>query len=145
MPVLGYDVDPQGGRIVVNEAEAERVRAIFDLYVEKESLTETLRELNRRRWTTKAWVTKKGKARGGTPFEKNTLFHLLTSPTYVGKVDHRGTVYPGEHDGDRGRGHLGARPDGSCGATAELVDGRSGTSTGRCCGGCSGAHPATLR
>jgi site-specific DNA recombinase len=99
VPVLGYDVDPQGGRIVVNEVEAKRVRAIFDLYVEKESLTETLREVNRRRWTTKAWVTKKGKARGGTPFEKNTLFHLLTSPIYVGKVDHRGTVYPGEHDG----------------------------------------------
>ncbi len=97
VPVLGYDVDPKGGRIVVNEAEAKRVRGIFDLYLEKESLTETLREANRRHWMTKAWVTKKGKARGGTPFEKNTLFHLLTSPTYVGKVDHRGTVYPGEH------------------------------------------------
>jgi site-specific DNA recombinase len=97
VPVLGYDVDPQGGRIVVNEAEAKRVRAIFDLYVEKESLTETLREVNRRRWTTKTWVTKKGKARGGTPFEKNTLFHLLTNATYVGKVDHRGTIYAGEH------------------------------------------------
>jgi site-specific DNA recombinase len=97
VPVLGYDVDPQGGRIVVNEAEAKRVRVIFDLYVEKESLTETLRDVNRRRWTTKVWVTKKGKARGGTPFEKNTLFHLLTNAIYVGKVDHRGTVYAGEH------------------------------------------------
>jgi site-specific DNA recombinase len=84
---------------VVNEAEAKRVRAIFDLYVEKESLTDTLREVNHRRWTTKVWVTKKDKARGGTPFEKNTLFHLLTNPIYVGKVDHRGTVYPGEHEG----------------------------------------------
>src|SRR5205823_7948956 len=25
-PVLGYDVDPEGGRLVVNPAEAERVR-----------------------------------------------------------------------------------------------------------------------
>jgi site-specific DNA recombinase len=97
VPVLGYDVDTQGGRILVNEAEAKRVRAIFDLYVEKESLTETLREVNRRRWTTKAWTTRRGKERGGTSFEKNTLFHLLTNATYVGKVDHRGTVYPGEH------------------------------------------------
>ncbi len=31
-PVLGYDVDPGGGRLVVNEEEAERVRAIFALF-----------------------------------------------------------------------------------------------------------------
>src|SRR5205823_4826357 len=28
-PVLGYDVDPEGGRLVINPAEAERVREIF--------------------------------------------------------------------------------------------------------------------
>jgi len=28
MPLLGYDVDPKGSRLVVNEAEAVRVRAI---------------------------------------------------------------------------------------------------------------------
>src|SRR5215210_2193420 len=28
-PVLGYDIDPQGGRIVVNKSEAGRVRAMF--------------------------------------------------------------------------------------------------------------------
>jgi hypothetical protein len=36
-PVLGYDVDPAGGRLVVNEEEAERVRAIFALFEEKRS------------------------------------------------------------------------------------------------------------
>ena len=30
-PVLGYDVDPDGGRLVVNEKEAVIVRQIFDL------------------------------------------------------------------------------------------------------------------
>ena len=33
-PVLGYDIDPRGGRLVVNPDEADRVRAIFDLYLE---------------------------------------------------------------------------------------------------------------
>jgi site-specific DNA recombinase len=28
-PPLGYDVAPEGGRLVVNEAEAQRVRWIF--------------------------------------------------------------------------------------------------------------------
>jgi len=97
MLVLGYDVDPKGGRLLVNEAEAERVRAIFDLYVEKGSLIETVREVNQRRWTTKRWVTKDGRARGGSPFDKNGLFYLLTRMTYIGKVDYDGSVYPGEH------------------------------------------------
>ena len=34
VPVLGYDVAPGGGRLVVNNEEAERVRAIFTLYLE---------------------------------------------------------------------------------------------------------------
>jgi len=33
-PLLGYDVDPRGSKLVVNEAEAEQVRAIFTLYLE---------------------------------------------------------------------------------------------------------------
>ena len=32
IPVLGYDVDPRGGRLLVNHTEAARVREIFDLY-----------------------------------------------------------------------------------------------------------------
>jgi site-specific DNA recombinase len=32
MPVLGYDVAPQGGRLIVNRQEAEQVRNIFNLY-----------------------------------------------------------------------------------------------------------------
>src|SRR5580700_8951980 len=32
-PVLGYDVDPAGGRLLVNQTEARRVRKIFDLFV----------------------------------------------------------------------------------------------------------------
>jgi site-specific DNA recombinase len=44
-PILGYDVDPRGFRLVVNEAEAVRVRAIFDLYLEHECLLPVVQEL----------------------------------------------------------------------------------------------------
>src|SRR4029453_13276424 len=61
MLVLGYDVDKAGGRIVVNEKEAERARAVFDLFLAKcGSLMDTVKALNARGWTTKSWVTKKG-------------------------------------------------------------------------------------
>lgn len=38
-PMLGYDVDPKGGRLIVNQREAEQVRAIFRLYLDHKALT----------------------------------------------------------------------------------------------------------
>ena len=37
-PVLGYDIDPAGGRLIVNEKESRPVRDIFTLLVEHHSL-----------------------------------------------------------------------------------------------------------
>jgi DNA invertase Pin-like site-specific DNA recombinase len=42
IPVLGYDVDPRGGRLVVNETEAGRVRRIFEVAARCGTLTATL-------------------------------------------------------------------------------------------------------
>jgi len=97
MPVLGYDVYPEGGRLVVNSDEASRVSAIYQLYLERQSLLETVKELRGRGWTTKRWITKKGVERGGTPFNKNNLSRLLSNIIYIGKVNFKGTVYEGEH------------------------------------------------
>src|SRR5436190_20031866 len=38
-PLLGYDCDPRGASLAVNDAEAVRVRAIFALYLEYQSLS----------------------------------------------------------------------------------------------------------
>src|SRR6202162_6338742 len=62
-PVLGYDVDPGGGRLVVNEKEARRVREIFGLYQTHRSLLKVLAELGARRWKNKSWTTKSGDLR----------------------------------------------------------------------------------
>jgi site-specific DNA recombinase len=96
-PVLGYDVAPDGGRIVVNEAEAHRVREIFDLYLREQSLVATAEELNRRGWTTKAWTTREGRPRDGSPLDRNNLFRMLANVLYTGRVNHKGTIFPGEH------------------------------------------------
>jgi len=98
MPVLGYDVDPGGGRLILNNNEAPKVRAIYELYLENQSLLETVRELRRRGWSPKRWTTKKGIERGGVPFDKTSLFRLLTNVLYTGKVNHKGTIYQGEHE-----------------------------------------------
>jgi site-specific DNA recombinase len=99
-PLLGYDllITPGGSKLIVNEDEAGRVRAIFELYLEHERIAPVLRELDRRAWRTKAWTTRKGKPSGGTPFDKVKLFRLLTNPAYLGKVRHHQELYDGEHD-----------------------------------------------
>lgn len=63
-PFLGYDIAPEGRSLIVNEVEAERVRAIFQLYLEIQSLSLTVEKLNRRGWTMKRWTTQKGKQAG---------------------------------------------------------------------------------
>lgn len=97
MPLLGYDVDPRGSKLVINDDEAAQVRAIFERYLEEESLIATVAELDRRGWTNKRWATRKGNVRGGLPFTKTSLFKLLTNVTYLGKVKYKDEVHKGEH------------------------------------------------
>jgi site-specific DNA recombinase len=96
-PILGFDIDPAGFKLIVNEDEAARVRAIFDLYLEHEGLVPVIAELDRRGWLNKRWVTRKGQQRGGKPFTKTSLHKLLTNVTYIGKVRHKNELHDGEH------------------------------------------------
>ena len=59
-PVLGYDIDPKGGRIIVNPDEAEQVRTIFDLYLKLDRSRPVWEELQRRGLVTKRWTTEDG-------------------------------------------------------------------------------------
>jgi site-specific DNA recombinase len=96
-PVLGYDVDPGGGRLVVNEEEAERVRAIFALFEQHGSALLTLAEIERRGWWLKSWTPKTGQFRSGGAFALNSLRRLLTNVLYTGTIRHKGQLYAGEH------------------------------------------------
>lgn len=96
MPVLGYDLDPERAKLIVNEQEAEQVREIFRIYAENEGLIPTVEELNRRGWTMKRWRTQKGKDRGGRPFDKTSLAVLLRNVVYIGKVKHHAQIFAGE-------------------------------------------------
>ncbi len=95
-PLLGYDLDPRGGRLLVNEEEAMRVRAIFALYLEQQSLLPVVQELERRGWLSKSWQTRKSRTRAGRLFTKTSLYRLLTNVVYAGKVRYKDEVHPGE-------------------------------------------------
>jgi site-specific DNA recombinase len=96
-PVLGYDLHPDGGKLVVNDEDAAQVQEIFRLYLKQRSLMAVAEELNRRGWATKTWTASTGRAVGGQPYTKTRVHAILSNPVYVGKVSHRGEIYTGEH------------------------------------------------
>lgn len=97
-PVLGYDIDPNGSRLIINGDEAFQVRAIFQLYLDYSTLVPAVREIHSRGWRTKQWITRKGVMEGGNKFSKGRLFRLLTNPIYIGKVAFKEQIYDGEHE-----------------------------------------------
>jgi DNA invertase Pin-like site-specific DNA recombinase len=83
---LGYDVANR--KLVVNEAEAARVRRVFELFVETGSGVETVRRLQAEGVT----------AKSGRPLDKGDVYKILNLRTYIGEVTHKGNVYRGEHE-----------------------------------------------
>jgi|GEM_PF-171528 len=96
-PVLGYDVAPEGGRLVVNEEEASRVRSIFSLFLTRKTLLPVLEELDELGWTNKQWTTRKHRTQGGSPFSRTTLRSLLGNILYCGKIRYKEEIHDGEH------------------------------------------------
>jgi len=97
-PPLGYDIDKVNKRLVINPKEAELVKKIFDLYLEKKSLLSVATALNENGYTTKSYTTFKGKKSGGMKFKSTSVQSIVKNPFYTGKVNHAGTLYQGEQE-----------------------------------------------
>jgi DNA invertase Pin-like site-specific DNA recombinase len=82
---LGYRVEERRLRVV--EAEAEKVRRLFALYVEHGCLRGVQAAVQPAGLTT----------RSGKPFSDGHLYQLLQNPIYLGEIRHRGARYPGLH------------------------------------------------
>ena len=91
---LGYDVKDR--ELVVNDAEAQTVREIFEAYLRLGSVADLKVELARRGVVSKRWISKGGRTWGGTQLTRGALFWLLRNPVYVGRVSHKGQVYEGK-------------------------------------------------
>ncbi|MGC4116788.1 MAG: recombinase zinc beta ribbon domain-containing protein [Myxococcales bacterium] len=99
---LGYDVIDR--KLVVNAAEAELVRYIFELYLTKRSAVAVAHTLNAEGRPTKQQVTKAGKVRGLREWDKNAVLHVLRSPVVAGLMPYKGEVHQGEHEAILDRG-----------------------------------------
>lgn len=82
---LGYVVKDR--KLVINEAEAQKVRMIFERFAKLGSATALVREL-----LAEGITGKQGKL-----VDKGYLYKLLNNRVYIGQAVHKGTAYPGEH------------------------------------------------
>ena len=96
--ILGYDVDREKKKLLVNPEEAPLVQHIFRRFTQLASARAVAAELNRQGYRTKSWTTKKGKHRSGRPWNTGHIYRLLGNRLYRGEVVHKGKVYPGEHE-----------------------------------------------
>jgi len=73
----------------IDEENVEKVRLIFDKYLELKSVPSLKAYLEENKITT----------RSGKDFSKGHLYRILENKTYIGKIEHKDKVYSGLHDG----------------------------------------------
>src|ERR1700760_664970 len=91
---LGYEL--KDGKLRIVEKEAERVRLIFRRYLDVTGINELVRDLQTKNVLTKPRTFSTGKTRGGIPFGRGTLSHLLRNRFFIGEVKYKGEILPGE-------------------------------------------------
>ena len=82
---LGYRVKDR--KLVIDKAEAKKVRHIFETFAKTRSATAIVREL-----AAEGFVN-----RYGQRLDKGRIYKLLHNPVYIGEAVHKGNAYPGEH------------------------------------------------
>jgi site-specific DNA recombinase len=92
---LGYRVENR--KLLVDPAEARTVQMIFKRYLALGSMSPLIAELHRKGVRTRKRQLSNGKQRGGIPFTRGPLCHLLRNRVYLGELNHHGNSYPAEH------------------------------------------------
>jgi site-specific DNA recombinase len=94
---VGYDVKER--KLIVNPEESNLVRRIFHLYLELGCVSRLKVQLDREAIKSKERISPAGNRSGGTLYSRGALYRVLQNPIYLGNIQHREKVYPGEHTG----------------------------------------------
>lgn len=94
-PPLGYD--PKNRELLINNEESEIVKAIYQNFMETQSVSDTVKVMNELGHRTKTWVTANGKVYTGGVFTKRAVLYILQNPVYAGNIVHKGKIYQGKH------------------------------------------------
>lgn len=74
IPALGYTIDKETQKYVIDEFEAQAVKLIFQMYIDGYSYGEIINALNAKGYRTKR----------GVPFAKNSIYGILRNERYTG-------------------------------------------------------------
>ncbi|MEE4236045.1 MAG: recombinase family protein, partial [Anderseniella sp.] len=99
LPPIGYDPhpDPTRRELVVNDAEADVVRQIFNLYLGEGCLNAATRAAAKAGLRSKQHKFRSGRTQGGNVFSRGQIHKLLTNPVYIGLIRHKDKTFPGTH------------------------------------------------
>ena len=92
---LGYQA--QGRTLKIDETEAKTIRNLYDLYVELGCIREVKERADKLDLRTRRRVLGDGRIKGGGPFGRGHIHHILTNSIYAGRIGHKGKVYNGQH------------------------------------------------
>lgn len=95
MVPLGYDCVDR--RLVVNQAEADTVRAIFRHYLRLGCVRKLKEFLEHKQIRSKVRRSIAGRTYGGAVYSRGALHHLLRNRIYLGEIVHRDQFHPGRH------------------------------------------------
>lgn len=97
-PPLGYDTKDK--KLVVNEAEAQQVKHLFEKYLELQSVKRLVQYAEAQGIHSKKWISKKGNQKGGNKISLMGMHRLLRDMTYIGQIAHKkaNTTAKGEQD-----------------------------------------------
>jgi site-specific DNA recombinase len=84
-------------KLVIIPEEAEAVRTMFRLYLERGSVGALAKELARRNNVSKVRTFANGRTKGRGPYSVGVLAHFLKNRFYIGEVVYRGQTHTGEH------------------------------------------------
>jgi len=87
VPPPGYDVLDR--RLVVNPAEADTVRYIYERCLKLGCVRQLSKELDQRGIVSKVRVSRTGIKSGGFRFSRGALYELLANPIYIGEIRHK--------------------------------------------------------
>ncbi|WP_077145648.1 recombinase family protein [Sphingopyxis sp. KK2] len=93
---LGYIVRDR--KLIVEPKEAEQVRHIMRRYLVLGSVRALADELTADGYRTKVQIRSSGPHKGGCPFRRGTIYHLLANRMYRGDMVHKGEAFPGEQE-----------------------------------------------
>ncbi|MEO5867510.1 MAG: recombinase family protein [Sphingomonas sp.] len=82
----------------MNRAEAAQVRHVMRRYLELGSVRVLTEQLAAEGYSRKRRPPRDGVNRGGGPFTRGGIYHLLGNCVYIGTVRHKGEIFPGAHD-----------------------------------------------